>query len=123
VRRHENHIAAVPLRNIDNADIRRGFNTSDGIAGNTNGGSGLFEMVRHASRRKAHVDRLREQRSYTLHRWHLDDDPHPGDIQASGNGDRGFPWRLRVVARLLDAGWRPPDTECLDLPEIPEELS
>ena len=29
----------------------------------------------------------------------------------------------RIVARLLDAGWRPPDTECLDLPEIPEELS
>ncbi|MET9222399.1 hypothetical protein ABZX65_27045 [Streptomyces sp. NPDC003300] len=29
----------------------------------------------------------------------------------------------RVVARLLDAGWRPPDTECLDLPAIPEELS
>lgn len=29
---------------------------------------------------------------------------------------------LRIVARLLDAGWRPPDTECLDLPAIPEEL-
>lgn len=29
----------------------------------------------------------------------------------------------RIVARLLDAGWRPPDTECLDLPAIPEELS
>lgn len=25
----------------------------------------------------------------------------------------------RIVARLLDAGWRPPDTECLDLPESP----
>ncbi|MFF4489474.1 hypothetical protein ACFY0F_23745 [Streptomyces sp. NPDC001544] len=22
----------------------------------------------------------------------------------------------RIVARLLDAGWRPPDTECLNLP-------
>lgn len=22
-----------------------------------------------------------------------------------------------IVARLLDAGWRPPDTECLDLPD------
>ena len=29
----------------------------------------------------------------------------------------------RIVARLLDAGWRPPDTECLDLPEIPEAAS
>lgn len=29
----------------------------------------------------------------------------------------------RIVARLLDAGWRPPDTECLDLPAFPEELS
>ena len=29
----------------------------------------------------------------------------------------------RIVARLLDAGWRPPDTECLDLPVVPEELS
>lgn len=29
----------------------------------------------------------------------------------------------RIVARLLDAGWRPPDAECLDLPAIPEELS
>lgn len=29
----------------------------------------------------------------------------------------------RIVARLLDAGWRPPDTECLDLPTVPEELS
>ncbi|GLP64255.1 hypothetical protein TUSST3_08750 [Streptomyces sp. TUS-ST3] len=26
----------------------------------------------------------------------------------------------RIIARLLDAGWRPPDAECLDLPEIPE---
>jgi hypothetical protein len=25
----------------------------------------------------------------------------------------------RIVARLLDAGWRPPDTECLNLPAIP----
>lgn len=25
----------------------------------------------------------------------------------------------RIVARLLDAGWRPPDTECLDVPAIP----
>lgn len=24
----------------------------------------------------------------------------------------------RIIARLLDAGWRPPDTECLNLPEI-----
>ncbi|MFI8119098.1 hypothetical protein ACIF8Q_07280 [Streptomyces albidoflavus] len=23
----------------------------------------------------------------------------------------------RIIARLLDAGWRPPDTDCLDLPE------
>lgn len=29
----------------------------------------------------------------------------------------------RIVARLLDAGWRPPDTECLDLPEMPEAAS
>lgn len=29
----------------------------------------------------------------------------------------------RIIARLLDAGWRPPDTECLDLPEIPEAAS
>ncbi|MFB7707960.1 hypothetical protein [Streptomyces sp. NPDC056105] len=29
----------------------------------------------------------------------------------------------RIVARLLDAGWRPPDTECLDLPELPEAAS
>ncbi|MEU2236130.1 hypothetical protein [Streptomyces vietnamensis] len=27
----------------------------------------------------------------------------------------------RIVARLLDAGWRPPDSECLDLPEVPGE--
>lgn len=27
----------------------------------------------------------------------------------------------RIVARLLDAGWRPPDTDCLDLPSMPEE--
>lgn len=26
----------------------------------------------------------------------------------------------RIIARLLDAGWRPADAECLDLPEIPE---
>ena len=26
----------------------------------------------------------------------------------------------RIIARLLDAGWRPPDADCLDLPEIPE---
>lgn len=26
----------------------------------------------------------------------------------------------RIIARLLDAGWRPPDGECLDLPEVPE---
>ncbi|MEV5944669.1 hypothetical protein [Streptomyces sp. NPDC051994] len=26
----------------------------------------------------------------------------------------------RIIARLLDAGWRPPDAECLDLGEIPE---
>lgn len=25
----------------------------------------------------------------------------------------------RIVARLLDAGWRPPDAECLDLPGDP----
>jgi hypothetical protein len=29
----------------------------------------------------------------------------------------------RIVARLLDAGWRPPDSDCLDLPAIPGELS
>lgn len=29
----------------------------------------------------------------------------------------------RIVARLVDAGWRPPDTECLDLPEMPEAAS
>lgn len=27
----------------------------------------------------------------------------------------------RIVARLLDAGWRPADADCLDLPSIPEE--
>lgn len=26
----------------------------------------------------------------------------------------------RILAHLLDAGWRPPDTECLDLPGAPE---
>ncbi len=26
----------------------------------------------------------------------------------------------RIVARLIDAGWRPPDTECLDLPPVPD---
>lgn len=26
----------------------------------------------------------------------------------------------RIVARLLDAGWRPPDADCLNLSEIPE---
>ncbi|WPR52793.1 hypothetical protein SJI45_18830 [Streptomyces sp. S399] len=25
----------------------------------------------------------------------------------------------RIIARLLDAGWRPPDTDCLDLPQEP----
>lgn len=25
----------------------------------------------------------------------------------------------RIVARLIDAGWRPADTECLNLPAIP----
>ncbi|GGX49259.1 hypothetical protein [Streptomyces noursei] len=29
----------------------------------------------------------------------------------------------RIIARLLDAGWRPPDAECLDLPEMPEAAS
>lgn len=29
----------------------------------------------------------------------------------------------RIVARLLDAGWRPADTECLDLPTTNEEAS
>lgn len=29
----------------------------------------------------------------------------------------------RIIARLLDAGWRPPDRECLDLPEGPGEAS
>ncbi|MFE0651006.1 hypothetical protein ACFVZH_20695 [Streptomyces sp. NPDC059534] len=27
----------------------------------------------------------------------------------------------RIIARLLDAGWRPPDGDCLDLPEVPSE--
>jgi hypothetical protein len=26
----------------------------------------------------------------------------------------------RIVARLLDAGWRPPDAECLDVPDLPD---
>jgi hypothetical protein len=26
----------------------------------------------------------------------------------------------RIVARLLDAGWRPADTECLNLPDAPK---
>lgn len=26
----------------------------------------------------------------------------------------------RIVARLIDAGWRPPDTECLGLPAVPD---
>lgn len=26
----------------------------------------------------------------------------------------------RIMARLLDAGWRPPDTESLDLPGLPD---
>lgn len=26
----------------------------------------------------------------------------------------------RIIARLLDAGWRPPDIECLDLPPMPD---
>ena len=26
----------------------------------------------------------------------------------------------RIIARLLDAGWRPPDADCLDLPELPQ---
>jgi len=43
MRRHENHIAAVPLRNIDNANIGCGFNAGDGIAGNADGSSGLFD--------------------------------------------------------------------------------
>lgn len=25
----------------------------------------------------------------------------------------------RIVARLLDAGWRPPDADCLNLPPVP----
>lgn len=29
----------------------------------------------------------------------------------------------RIVANLLDAGWRPPDTECLDLPSVPDAPS
>jgi hypothetical protein len=29
----------------------------------------------------------------------------------------------RIIARLLDAGWRPPDTECLDLPPVPDAPS
>lgn len=24
-----------------------------------------------------------------------------------------------ILARLIDAGWRPPDADCLDLPEVP----
>jgi hypothetical protein len=39
-----------------------------------------------------------------------------------GEGTPGETAR-RIVARLLDAGWRPPDAECLDLPDIPEETS
>jgi hypothetical protein len=27
----------------------------------------------------------------------------------------------RIVARLLDAGWRPPDVECLNAPASPQE--
>lgn len=26
----------------------------------------------------------------------------------------------RIVARLLDAGWRPADADCLDLPPVPD---
>ncbi|GHH58158.1 hypothetical protein [Streptomyces candidus] len=29
----------------------------------------------------------------------------------------------RIVARLLDAGWRPPDSECLDLPGDPSDIA
>ncbi|MFE0692859.1 hypothetical protein [Streptomyces sp. NPDC058869] len=29
----------------------------------------------------------------------------------------------RIIARLLDAGWRPPDADCLDLPATPNEAS
>ncbi|WP_329616423.1 hypothetical protein OG244_28250 [Streptomyces brevispora] len=29
----------------------------------------------------------------------------------------------RIVARLLDAGWRPPDADCLDLPPMLGEAS
>lgn len=29
----------------------------------------------------------------------------------------------RIIARLLDAGWRPADADCLNLPDIPETSS
>lgn len=28
----------------------------------------------------------------------------------------------RIVARLLDAGWRPADADCLNLPDEPQEI-
>ncbi|MDI9885949.1 hypothetical protein QMZ92_16570 [Streptomyces sp. HNM0645] len=45
---------------------------------------------------------------------------HPGACPQFGPEATPHVAARRIVARLLDAGWRPPDADCLDLPEIPE---
>ncbi|MGW5711639.1 hypothetical protein [Streptomyces olivaceus] len=47
---------------------------------------------------------------------------NPMAFPGFGNGSSEETAR-RIVARLVDAGWRPPDTDCLDLPDIPGEAS
>lgn len=41
---------------------------------------------------------------------------NPGAFPAYGPDDSAECAARRIVACLLDAGWRPPDTECLDAP-------
>ncbi|MFE0800115.1 hypothetical protein [Streptomyces sp. NPDC058812] len=44
---------------------------------------------------------------------------HPGTFPGFGEATAEETAR-RIVARLLDAGWRPADTECLDAPNVPD---
>ena len=44
----------------------------------------------------------------------------PTAFSAYGPDDSAEAAARRIIANLLDAGWRPADADCLDLPDAPE---
>ncbi|WP_330173036.1 hypothetical protein OG875_05155 [Streptomyces sp. NBC_01498] len=55
----------------------------------------------------------------SVREWRAKD---PAAYPGFGDGSTAETAR-RIIARLLDAGWRPPDADCLDVPAIPEDAS